>query len=439
MASVSGSKIPTNGLICVLDAASPKSALHKKQSSNILQDPHLWVDNTTGGSTGYGSNGSTTEQLRAVINDDPWGGRSVIWRTTPDNVSGADGGWNTSSYAIDRLYTYRWSVWVRRHTAETGGTFYLGLNPAPIRNDNDAVQSNPYFTYPAISSLTQNQWYLVVGHCFYENYTGGRHPDSGWYENGVKIADKSYGNVGTQDVRWDPSTTSALHRAYHYYTTNINSGIEFAFPRLDKCDGTQPTIQELINVGESQWKDASKTGNNGSIRFGTNVTWSADNGGVFNFDAVIDGSYITVDGFDLSTNDNTVIVASRYSGASRGRVLTANSNNWLLGHHSDGAERYYANSWVRNVGTAGDLTWGIHVATHNYAGDLASYWKNGVKIVADSAAATNGPNGFSIGRYYGSNSQYSTAQVAYVAVYNRVLSDSEIINATKALRGRFGL
>lgn len=439
MSAVTGSRIPNDGLVCILDAASVRSTSRRYQSSNLLTDSGTWTTGT-GGFTGYGANGSTTEQLRAYVDDDPWGGRSIIWRTTPDDVSGADGGWNTSSYAPDVNSLYRTSVWVRRHTAGTGGTFYLGqrASPNPIRNDTDAAQSNPYFTYPSQASLTQNQWYLVVGHVFPAGYTGGRHPDSGWWENGQKIADKSYGNCGTEDLRWDPATTSTYQSVYHYYTTNTASGLEFAAPRLDKCDGTEPTIQQLMRVGDSLWFDSSGNGNHGILNTTTGVTWSSDFGGVWNLNGV-SGSYITVAGFNMSTSDNTVIVASRYNGGTRGRILSGNANNWLLGHHGDSAEDHYANGWVRNAGSANDQTWGIHVATRNHASDFSSYWKNGVKIVNNSTAGANGPAGFSIGRWYGSNNEYSTAQVGYVAVYNRVLSDAEIINATNALRGRYGI
>jgi len=441
MGMTSGAKIPNDGLVCILDGANPKSTLQKKQSSSILTDPNTWTTGS-GGFTGYGANGGTAEQLRVYVNDDPWGARSVVWRTVPDSTSGADGGWNTSSYSIDKNYRYRASVWMRRHTAGTGGTFYFGVrsSPNPIRNDNDTSQGNPYFNCPPQSSHTQNQWYLVVGTIYPHYETGAtRHPDSGYWENGVKIPDKGFCNCGAEDIRWDPAATTAYLSVYHYYTTNTASGLEFASPRLDKCDGTEPTIQEIIGVGDGRWCDSSGNGNHGIFQSRQNVTWSADYGGVFNFDAITNGSYVTVSGFNLATTNSTVIVASRYNGGTRGRILSGQSNNWLLGHHSDSAEDHYGEGWIRDAGTSNDQTWGIHVATRNHGSDLASYWKNGVKIVNNSTAGSQGPNGFGIGRYAPSNTEYSNAQVGYIAVYNRVLSDSEIINATKALKGRYGI
>lgn len=439
--------IPRNGLICLLDGANAKSHLSKRvdtNNTNVLADSKEWAisySGSTGAAGGYSANGSSTEQFLDFVNDDPWGGRSVIWRTLPDATSGADGGWNSSSYAPNVNYRYRASVWVRRHTAGTGGTFYFGVraSPNPIRNDTDAAQPNPYFSYPSQASLSQNQWYLVVAHVHPFNYTGGRHPDSGWYENGVKITDKSFGNCGAEDTRWDETTTSSYHSVYHYYTTNTSSGLEFAAPRMDKCDGTEPSIRELIANGDSRWVDASGNGNHGIFQHQRYAVWQNSWGGVVELDYNQSNSYITVNGFNLATSDNTVMVASRYNGTNRGRILSGNANNWLLGHYADSAEDHYAEGWIRDAGTSNDQTWGIHVATRNHSSDLSSYWKNGVKIVSNSTAGSQGPNGFSIGRWYGSDSQYSDCQIGYIAVWNRVLSDGEIAAAFNSIRKRYDL
>ena len=441
MALAHNTKIPTNGLVLLLDAANPRGTLSTKQSSNILLDPHTAWTAGTDGVSGYGRNGDATEQSRA-LRTDPWGGTSMTWRSTPDAVSGADGGWNTDYHTVDTGYTYRYSVWVKRYTSGTGGTFYMGMNPPPVRNDNDTVQGNPYFTYPGQGSLVLDQWYLVVAHCFHEGYTGGRHPESGWYQKtatgGLKINDLNFGNVGNQDCRWNPGTTSAQHRTYHFYTTNTASGLEWAFPRIDKCDGTEPKVQELLKYGEGKWNDLSGNGNDGIIANHLNVTWSSDFGGVFNFDANTTYSYITCDSPNLTTSDYTIIGASRYTGATRGRIISAKNNNWLLGHWSNGSDEHFAEGWLRQ-GSDNDTNWGIYVATGNYAADQRSYWKNGTRIVTNSTAGSQGPNGFQLGRYYANTTEFSQGQIGYLAAYNRVLTDGEILAVTNALRGRYGI
>lgn len=339
-----GPKIYKDNLTLCYDASSSRSTLRTHQLNNILPDPGSWVPGT-GGSTGYGANGSSTEQLRVLVSNDPWGRNSVVWRTTPDDISGADGGWNSNYYPVDVQYTYRYSVWIRRHTAGTGGTCYMGMNPNPIRNDNGASQGNPYFTYPSIASLTQNVWYLVVAHVFYAGYTGGRHPKSGWYENGDKISDKSYGNCGDQDTRWSDTTTSAQHRAYHYYTTNTASGIEFAYPRIDKVDGNEPTIEQMLFRGES--------GVQNLIKNSTNSVITPYNNG--SYGRLVD-DYRQLNWFNMDGTDDYIEVAQ--SGISNTPIERIPSQSWTV--------EVVFNPWDQS-----DTSWnGIFGGSLNYGG----YW-----------------------------------------------------------------
>lgn len=457
-----GPKVTDDGLVFSFDPGNTKSSLRKKQSSNILPDPNNWTTGT-GGISGYGANGSASEQNRLYVNDDPWGRRSVTWRTTPDATSNADGGWNTSYYSIDRSYTYRWSVWVRRYTTGTGGTFYLGLNPAPIRNDNGNTQGNPYFTYVGISGLTYNQWYLVVGHCFYEGYSGGRHPDSGWYENGVKISDKSYGNVGTQDVRWASSTTTAMHRAYHYYTTNTASGIEFAFPRLDKCDGNEPSIKQLIEIGESGGKGLI-SGKKLDLHNGVGFGEERKNIGYFNFDGTDD--YVTAGALSGSFSSFTVAIwfyptsvtsyenpidcNYSYNGTTgnigpRLEMNWSGNLTWVYSNITNSNNSYYSHSVVSS-GLAAN-TWHCAAITYNGGTNTSTTYYNG-NASGLSRSTVGSPTGFvgvmnnvTIGKgfHLGGSERIFTGRVSNVSIYNRALSASEIQQNFNATRGRYGI
>lgn len=451
MGAFGGPNIKDDGLVFALDAGNTKGTIRSKQSSNILVDPHTWTTGT-GSFSGYGANGSSSEQNRLYVNDDPWGRRSVTWRTTPDATSGADGGWNTSYYSIDRSYTYRWSVWVRRYTTGTGGTFYLGLNPAPIRNDNGNTQGNPYFTYVGISGLTYNQWYLVVGHCFYEGYSGGRHPDSGWYQNGVKISDKSYGNVGTQDVRWASNTTTAMHRAYHFYTTNTASGIEFAFPRLDKCDGNEPSIKELIEIGESGYLGLVK-GRNFKTYNGLGFGQERKNVGYFNFDGSND--YIDTGSDIIISPDNQGWTAEYWFNTSSASTLqhfnSAENDefnaNWLAIYNSKLAV------WNRSPGywrygstTIQSNKWYQAVFVCDPGGTNYRYYINGVREGGNHVnnvwnATYSSLEVRYVGRYEfsGSYSRYFVGKMGKVNMWNRALSGDEVFRNYVSQRSRFGI
>jgi hypothetical protein len=452
MSAYSGPGIPNDGLVFSIDAGNKKSSIRSTQQNNILVDPHTWTVGT-GGFTGYGANGDATEQNRTLITDDPWGGTSIVWATTPDAASGADGGWNTSYYTIDQNSLYRYAVWVRRHTAGTGGTFYFGMNPSPVRNDNSAVQGNPYFCYPAQSSLALNQWYLVVAHCFPQSYTGGRHPDSGWYANGSKISDIAFGNVGSADVRWNPGTTSAGHRTYHFYTTNTASGLQFAYPRIDLCDGNEPSISDLLNTGESVINNTADTTYVDKIKTINLTTFDYDNLGSFSFNG--SSTYL-----DLQTD---VIISPTNQGWTAMYWFNTSSASTLQHFNSAEADDFNANwlaiynsklavwnvspgYWRYGSTTIQSNTWYQAVFVCDAGGTNMRYYINGIQEGGDHVGNSwSSPySAFKtryVGRYEyaGGYSRYFVGNISNVQLYTRALSAAEVRQNFNALRGRYGV
>lgn len=187
-----------------------------------------------------------------------------------------------------------------------------------------------------------------------------------------------------------------------------------------------------------QWIDLTGNGNHATPY--NQPSFSAANGGVVEFNGT--NSHFRAAGPVFTTGSYTILGAARYSGATRGRIITALTNNWLLGHWSGSTENYYAAGWVSST-TSGpnDTNWRIYAATGNsYTGGLDyRLYKNGAPVsVPTPAGGTAGPNGMAIGAQNGTG-EFSTGQCAYVAGYNRVLTASEIYDEYLSLRGRFGL
>ena len=457
-----GSKTVDNGLVVWLDAKSKQSTMRNYRSSNILNDPFNWSAGT-GGASGYGANGAGGEQSRA-IRTDPWGRQSMTWRSTPDSTSGADGGWNTSNYSIDTGSTYRWSVWCKRYTAGTGGNFYLGMNPAPVRNDNNSVQGNPYWYCPAISNMVQDRWYLIVGHCFYESYRGGRHPNSGWWYKDTSTGqlvkdDRGFCNTGSQDVRWNPGTTTGMHRTYHFYTTNTASGLEWCYPRVDKLDGSEPSINDLFEIGEGGWK--SLTNNTvANFRSGSTMPTFVEDPGYWSFNGVDqyadflnESGFNTGNGIDFTFeiwfkmrtlptaqyaanghiwggeigNDVVMYLNPASGGASRG-IMNYDDSRYNTGHMTNsGFEQDTWHQWVAiGDGSANTIDHYINGQLDRSNGPVLStqYVRSwgGTRLAYDSRWNT-----------------YSSLVIAIVRQYNRKLTANEISKNFAASRGRFGI
>jgi len=220
-----------------------------KKKGLLPVDSLTWTAGS-GGFSGYGQNGNTGENQR-VIDTNPFGVSDVVWETRASGDGGADGGWNSDTISIDRTKLYRFSVWVRRTSATGGGTFYLGTaggSECPYALGTSSQMCNPYWHCGSPGSLTQNQWYLVIGHIFPNSYTGTTpHPDTGFWDTSYnKVFGINQCNISGGDLKWGASSDSTYHRTYHYYCGDSTTRLQFWNPRIDICDGSQPTVIAMV-------------------------------------------------------------------------------------------------------------------------------------------------------------------------------------------------
>jgi len=446
-----GPQIVRNALVLGLDSSARGSYL-----PNSLINMNNWTV-SNGSVTGYDQNGDTAENQRSSATN-PWGDTGVIWGTFPDGASNADGGWVTTPFNIDNTKLYRFSVWVKRTSSTTGGTFYYGMHAngdGSRRMDNGAVEGNAYWVCIGTSGLVQNVWYLYVGHVYPSTTTyTGRNPDTGYYfvNNPTKQGDINGCNIGTGDLKWSNNSTLGYHRAYHYYCADTTTRLQFYNPRVDLVDGKQPSITELVTRSPIQWKDLSGNNNNGTLTNGP--IFSAANGGCIVFDGVNDyvaggnlGSFYSqgtisywmystaVENYrnPFSTNYNGVNVgirfeqytsASPYGGFS---VVIGNDAGTYTGFSYSPSAILTVNSWYNVV-----LVWNI--VTNNVVGYLNgdlkfnsshTYWATTLPAIAIG-------NGFSGDRYFKGN-------ISSVEIYNRGLSATEVSQNYNAVKSRFGL
>jgi hypothetical protein len=215
--------------------------------------------------------------------------------------------------------------------------------------------------------------------------------------------------------------------ALNYGPKIITDGLLLHWDAADKNSypGTGTTIYDL-----------SGNGNNGTLVNG--VGFNQTNGGVLVFDGIDD--YVDGSNPQLVSSNYTVMGAARYSGATRGRMINARDNNWLIGHWSNSTENYYAQGWVSPVQNgASDTNWRILTALGNVSGDSYTSYVNNVLSAGPNNAGSQGPAGIAIGKIGYANSEYSTGEFGFVLIYNRTLSPQEIAQNYNATKTRFGL
>jgi hypothetical protein len=148
---------------------------------------------------------------------------------------------------------------------------------------------------------------------------------------------------------------------------------------------------------------------------------------------------MTSSDFNLSSSTYTIIGISRYAGGASQRIISGLSNNWLMGHWGGTTENHYAEGWVSSVSAGpGDNNWRVYAATWNASTDSASLFVNGVRTAGPNTAASAGPNNFSIGAQQAIY-ELTNGEFACLYVYNRVLTDEEIVQMYNALRYKYNL
>lgn len=444
MPSSAGPHITTDGLILSLDAGDRKNSF--LPFSTFLNMTTWGLG--SGGATGYGQNGNTNENER-VNGTDPWGNSAIVWESRPSGDGNADGGWNTDWYNIDNTKLYRFSVWVKRTSSSSGGYSYLGLYGTGgtwgvERLDNGANEGNPYWECNGPGAYTQNQWYLLVGHCYPAGTTGisgNKHPDTGRYTINGKDGDLNYCNVGG-DVRWLSNSTQTLHRTYHYYCGDNTTRLQWFDPRIDLCDGTEPSIRDLLTAAPNNWRSTVKGPKVGTLINGTSYT--KDNVGTLSFDGTDD--YVNISSnsdFALGTGNFTLevmIYPQSFSSYTHMVALPLQNIFALKANVSDGVIYYYDPSFTTYGSTSGwtlTLNQWNHVVLVRQA-NIAYAYLNGTSKGSVSGFNTNmGTQAMNIG--WGWGSEFTSKKISTVRMYNRALSSIEIQNSYNQLKSRFNL
>jgi hypothetical protein len=191
----------------------------------------------------------------------------------------------------------------------------------------------------------------------------------------------------------------------------------------------------------SSWFDLSGNGHNGTLTNGAG--YSTQFGGVITFDGTND--YVEVPTPNMASSNYTVFGVARYvtvdsavypSSVEAGRIISARSNNWLLGHWGGYTGNYFAEGWVSVVGAGdSDTNWKFLAGTGNISGDVYEFYQNGSFLFSNNGGS-QGPNGFRFGSYVG-GSEFANAQLGAVLVYNRVLTRMEILQLTNYFRPRY--
>ena len=206
--------------------------------------------------SGVMPNQNSNTENNFVYDLDPFGKHIIVWQGGNDSTSDEDGGWS-SKIPIDSSKKYRFSVWAKRSVVGNG-LFFMGCGS--VESVAGVTQVNPYWHIVGAGSANgqiQTEWQLFVYYVFPTTYTGVEEPTQGVYKVGQgKVHPGSISRYCASPLRWNPSATDVNFRTYLYYSTDPNTRQEWCYPRVDLCDGTEPSIDELLSGYDSRNYDS---------------------------------------------------------------------------------------------------------------------------------------------------------------------------------------
>ena len=213
-------------------------------SANLLDWQSQWREGEL--PAGWSLNGVAAENSIIVL-ENPFATKALMWKCTPNADRGPSGGFHTPSLKLDNIHTYRYTAFVYREKASEGTIYHGCFN---VDNLPGGANTNPWF---CANSLSAGKWYLLVGHI---------HPskaDSTWQLSTSGIYDMTGKRIigGTDYKLRDPNVDIRL-RDYLYSTDDPTNVAYFYNPRLEVCDGNEPSIEQLLQVSTREEIDAVK-------------------------------------------------------------------------------------------------------------------------------------------------------------------------------------
>ena len=449
MATAGGPNIERDGLVFGYDADNRSVRFYKGQP--LLYSTSDWSTDLSQGTSAFsawaGGNTRTTST-------DPWGNQSVMWKSSTENSSASRGGLYGKTVSIDNTKLYRISYWENRVTNNnaTYGRYYLGCHGYGSVTGvgtlgSGTANTNPYFYSTNRNGVPINTWVLVVGHIHPHEYSStAEHVDSGrWLVNGTK-----YGNINT-DYKWLPQTTSGRPRSLAIYQGNVSGMIHHTIhPRMDLCDGTEPSLSDLI---EGKHHKLTNIKSKQEINV-DNMSFDSTGHPVFDgTDDHITGT-LSINGngaphtveMIFSSNTNQANIGSRkdpftIGNSSLGQYSALDVNTTYMNWYFYSQDTSFTNSPTMVANQF------YHIVL-SYAGGQSTnvnkkVWINGIAqtLSAGSTSISALPDNpsFSIGRDRGRNTAYWPGKIPVFKVYNRALSSSEVQQNYNAYKNRFNI
>jgi hypothetical protein len=230
----------------------PYTNAHQSGRGINLIDASWWKQGLTPTATWASAidSGGTDAFVTGTLPD---GSSGIVWQATSGSTSGSSGGggWNpntnvTNSFTVNPNKAYMFAVYTKSISGSTG-TEYWGIQSSTTCDLNTSTtNTNAYF---ATQTKVTGVWHLLVGWVYPAGTTGNSSSAAGAY----RCSDGVLVNAGT-NYNWVAGIQTSSTRSFQYYQ-NAGSVQQFAWPMVFLCDGSEPSIDELLSMGSTNGRN----------------------------------------------------------------------------------------------------------------------------------------------------------------------------------------
>ena len=226
-------------------------------AEQTLIDPTVWHQVNRGSPSssypeGWRSLNGGVDENSIELQEMPEGDLGLVWGCHPDNISSADGGFNHGGgyVPIDPKYTTRLTIGIKKRGSPSGHSYVgmhtrnsagsrLSITPKNVNGSIGAATGNFYNESRILPD--DDKWYIFIGYLMPSEREGPTLSGIFEYGTGVRV------QQGIDGIM-HPDTYDFSLRAYLFYCTNIDTRQYMTPPRIEKMDGRQKSMNEILGI-----------------------------------------------------------------------------------------------------------------------------------------------------------------------------------------------
>lgn len=156
-------------------------------------------------------------------------------------------GYTTSLFNVDFTKKYRYSIWIKRENINNGNLVFgvHGYNTARVLRLDTGVTEAAGYAFLS-STLPLNEWLLYTTYVWPYATT-----NTSTITGTIYRTDGSVYGLANNEYKWANGITNT-QLAWYLQTSTDSNCYQYSYrPRVDLCDGTEPTIGDLLACREN--------------------------------------------------------------------------------------------------------------------------------------------------------------------------------------------